>query len=69
MIHLFALVCNTKGFAIVIYFVTQKTRAQDLTHPLDTLKIVFVKIAPQFVIRDACGRWHGLFRVTSICDI
>ena len=44
----------------------KKTCDHDLTHNLDKLKSLSVKIAAQVVIRDACGTWHSLCTVTSI---
>ena len=47
----------------------EKACDQDLTHSLDTLKSLSLKIVPQIVIRDTCGTWQGTCRVTSIHSI
>ena len=39
----------------------KKTCDHDLTHNLDTLKSLSVKIAAQVVIRDACGTWQVMY--------
>ena len=55
--------------ANVLRLLIQKACDQDLTHSLDTPKIIFVKIVSQVVIRDACGTRHGLCTATIIHSI
>ena len=55
--------------ANVLRLVIKKACDQNLTHSLDTPKIISIKIVPEVVTRDACGTWHGLCTVTSIHSI
>ena len=41
--------------ASVLTLVIKKACDQDLTHSLDTPKIISVKIVPEVLTRDACG--------------
>ena len=47
----------------------KKACDQDLTNCWDTLKGLFIKVAPQVAIHDACGTWHGLWTIKSIHSI
>ena len=47
---------TTKSLLVsILSFVIKKVCDEDLTHSLDTLSSLFVKIVSQVVIRDACG--------------
>ena len=66
--HFFWTDCQ-KLFSQCFKFNYKKTCDQDLTHSLDTLKYISVKIVMKGVIRNTCGTWYALCTVTSIYSI
>ena len=66
LVFLFFFLVTFSGWTTKNY---QKARDENLTHSLDTLKNIPIKIFPQVVVCDVYGTWHGLCTVTNIHSV